>query len=390
MKVLFIEPCHVGFGGYFRAINICMALSSKNVKVDLLVASKIKFSFAIKQTDINSNLRMFELPRFYFHFFINGRILRGIIGLFFGLLGKYDIVHACVPVQLESNIPAFFLKLFNKKVIIDWDDYWEGSKIYGEYKIMKKYVEFCERLAPKFFQNFVVVSDYLYRLAKKRGAKKIIKIINGVHVHKLASKSSRICRQILKLDTKTRYLLTFGHTYTHDRAYFLLKYFQKVYELDPTVKLLFNLNPKDLIKTEKLERKISASLPFINNIVTTGYISSDLLDYYLVASNATVFLTGNHDNEKANFPIRIGTYLNGESPIIINDINSEANNTLRKYECAIMKLNYSDLAYETVKFLRNEDYQRKLRKATQKAKKELSWDKLSEKLIVFYNDILTQ
>src|SRR5258708_985670 len=140
MKVLFIEPCHVNFGGYFRAYNICFHLSKNNVHVDLLCASEKKFQFGIRKTKINQHFTRYELPRFYFHFFLNGRILRGIIALFFGLSKNYDIIHAAVPIQLESNIPAFFLKLFGKKVVMDWDDHWESSTIYGEYRLMKKYV----------------------------------------------------------------------------------------------------------------------------------------------------------------------------------------------------------------------------------------------------------
>ena len=128
MKVLFIEPCHVNFGGYYRARNICTYLSQNKVHVDLLIASGKNYSFKITKKQINPYFTQYELPRYYFHFFINGRILRGFIALAFGLFRTYDIIHACVPVQLESNIPAFFLKLFGKKVIMGWYRDWETDR----------------------------------------------------------------------------------------------------------------------------------------------------------------------------------------------------------------------------------------------------------------------
>src|SRR3989338_11060064 len=143
MKIMLIEPCQVNFGGYFRAYNICSHLARNKIKVDLLVSTSKQFNFYIKKTKINEYFTQYELPRFQFNFYINGRILRGIIGFVFGLLGGYDIIHIFVPVQLESNIPAVLLKLLGKKVIIDWDDYWEGAYTNNKNTILKKYIRFC-------------------------------------------------------------------------------------------------------------------------------------------------------------------------------------------------------------------------------------------------------
>jgi len=383
LKILFIEPCHVGFGGYFRAINICTSLSKKDLLIDLLVASKKKFSFKITKTSINKNLNQYELPRFYFHFFINGRILRGLIAFLFGIFNRYDIIHSCVPVQLESNIPAILLKLFGKKVVIDWDDYWEGSAIFGEYKIMKKYVSFCENIFPKIFKNYTVASDFLYNLALERGADKILKIINGVPKNSFIS-NINLSREKLKLDKDRKYLLTFGHTYTKDRAFYLFKFFEQVYKKDSSIILLFNHDPIKLIAKEDLTAEISIKSQFLKNIKNTGYIEKDTMNYYLDAADATIFLTGNHDNERANFPIRIGTFLSGNSVVIINDINSEASNTLKKYDCAIVSKDYESLATQTVKYLYDESMQKRMHRNVLKANVDLSWDTITVNLKKYY------
>lgn len=382
MKVLFIEPCFVDFGGYFRAINICTNLSKRGVEIDLLVSSKKEFSFFIKKTKINEYLTQYELPRYNIHFFFNGRILRGVIAFLFGLFGRYNVIHACVPVQLESNIPATLLKLFGKKVVMDWDDYWEGSTIYGEYPIMKKYVAFCEQKAPRFFENMVVVSDFLKNLAEQRGAKKVLKLINGVNPEQFLVHSREEGRKKLGLDPSGKYLLTFGHTYINDRAYLLFKAFEEIYRLDQSIKLLFNYDPYKIFDEQKLQGRVDKEC--LKNIVNVGYIQQEDLGYYLGAADAVIFLMGDADNERACFPIRIGSYLNGEAIIIINDTNSEASNTLKLYGCAIVEKDISVLATRTVRILSNETDQQVLKEKIRIAKEQVSWHRLIDKLIDFY------
>lgn len=386
MRVLFIEPCFVDFGGYFRAINICSNLSKKGIKVDLLVSSKKDFSFIVKKIKINDNLTQYELPRWNFHFFFNGRIVRGVIAFLFGLFGRYNIIHACVPVQLESNIPAFFLKILGKKVVMDWDDYWEGSSIYGEYPFMKKYVAFCEQKAPKFFENMVVVSDFLKDLSEKRGAKKVLKLINGVNLEQFKQYTREEGRVKLKLDSTEKYLLTFGHTYINDRAYLLFKAFEEIYKLDPSIKLLFNYDAEKIYKEQRLEDRVSKDC--LKNIINVGYIQQEDLGYYLGACDAVIFLMGDADNERACFPIRIGSYLNGEAIIIINDTNSEASNTLKTYDCAVVEKEIFTLAKRTIQILSDEGERRRLKENIKKAKSEISWENHIDKLIEFYRCVI--
>ena len=267
MKVLFIEPCYVNFGGYFRAYNICSSLSKKGIKVDMLCSRKEQFGLLIRKRKINEQFTIYELPRLSSNFFLNGRLLRGFFGLLFGLFGKYDIIHAAVPIQLESNIPAFFLKLLGKTVIVDWDDYWEGSTIYGEYTLLKKYVVFCETRAPSFFENMVVVSDFLSKKAQERGATDVLKLINGVDINQSEAKDRQESRTRLNLKKDGKYLLTFGHTYINDRAYLLFKTLEYIVKIDPEVILLFNQDPAKIIKEQKLENRIDTSI--LKNIITT-------------------------------------------------------------------------------------------------------------------------
>jgi len=387
MKVLVIEPCYVNYGGYFRSFNICQALSKKGIKVDMLVSSNKNFQIRIKRREFNKNFTEYQLPRINIHPLLNGRLLRGVIAIFFGFIWRdYDIIHACVPTQLETNMPAFFLKLFGKKVVIDWDDYWIGTPIFKGHKWIIKYITFCEKKSPKFFENIVVVSDFLKNLAEKWGAKKVLKLINGINTEQFVLHSKEEGFKKLKLDPNKKYLLAFGNSYANDRALLLFKTFEKIYEIDSQVFLLFNFDPQKIIKEQRLENKINYKS--LKNIINVGYIQPLDLGYYLGIAKATILLQGETEDEIACFPIRVGSYLNGESVVIMNDINSEVGNTLKKYDCAIIEKDIAVLAQKTVEFLNSSDLQKKLKENTKLIKNELSWSVLVVKLIDFYKNLI--
>ena len=388
MKVLVIEPCHVNFGGYFRAYSIALALSKKGIWVDLLVSSNKNFTLKIKKTKINENFCQYELPRINLNPHINftGRVLRGVIGLIFGIVKKYDIYHVFVPTQFEANIPGFFLKILGKKVIMDWDDYYCGSPLFDNLKFTKKYLEFCETRSPKFFENFTVVSDFLKEKSEKRGAKRIFKIINGVNPNQFAVHAKEESREKLKLDQNGKYLLAFGNNFSYGKGIVLLQTFEKIFKLDKMVKLLLNIDPYQMAKDNKLEGKVNQEC--FKNIINVGYINQKDLGYYLGASDAAMLLLGDEDDQRAGFPVRVGSYLNGEAVIVVNDVDSESGNILKLNGCVIMEKDISDLAAKTVEFLQNQAIQKELKNNVIEAKKKLSWDNLVEELIEFYKQVI--
>jgi len=385
MKVLVIEPCFVGYGGYFRSYNICISLSKKNISAVLLVSSRKTFQISIKKTKINKYFHQYELPRLAIFPYFNGRILRALLALWAGLWGKFDVIHACVPTQLEANIPAFFLKLAGKKVVIDWDDYWMGTPIFAGHNMIKKYIEFCEKKSPKFFENIVVVSDFLEEKAKKWGAKRTLKLINGVNTGQFDIYTREEAINKLNLEEDKKYLLAFGNSYANDRARLLLETFERIHKLDPNVYLLFNLDLQKIFQDQRLEKE--RSLECLKNIINVGYIRQNNLGYFLGVCEAVLFLQGETEDEIACFPIRIGSYLNGESVIIINDVDSETGNTLKKYNCAIIEKDIAVLAEKAIGFLKDPDLQKKLKSNVIAAKRDLSWDNLIIKLIAFYKSI---
>lgn len=380
MKILFIEPCFINFGGYYRALNICKGLARNGLKVDLLVTSNQKFFLKIKKTTPEPNLTIYEMPRFTVNFYINGRIIRGIISLFIALFGKYDIIHAAMPMQFESNIPAILLKPFGKKIVMDWDEIFEDT--FPPIFPIKQYIQFCEHILPRFFPNYCVTSDVLKKIVKKRGAQNVVKIINGVDFSEFNPKNKITHRQKLGLETKTKYLFAYGNTFAANRPYRFLKTFEYIVKLDPSIKLLCNFNPDEIYQRDHLQGRIDPKI--FANIINLGYISNK---EYLYTADAALFLSGDGIREQANYPIRIGSYIGSNLVIAINDGHSEASDSLKRFNCAIMSQNLKKLASSTVEFLNNPQVQKKYHRRLTQAKKYFSVEYLTLDLIKFYQSL---
>lgn len=385
MKILFIEPCYFNFGGYFRAIGICTALSKKGFKIDLLLPSNKKFFLKVKKTIINKNLAMYELPRFYINFFVQGRILRGIIATFFGIFKKYDIIHAAMPVEFESNIPALILKIFGKKIVMDWDDRFENG-VFSKNRILHMYMRLCEHGMPKVIKNYCVANTILGNLAREYGANNILSVINGVNTDQVKVLDKTESRKKLKLDCKTKYLLTFGNTFSEERIFLLFRTLNYIFDLDENIKIVCTLDPKKIMENKKIKKFFNQK--YLNRFINVNYIQPNDLGLYLSACDASVFIAGDDPKEKVCFPIRIGTYLCGESIIVMNDVGSEVNKILDKYKSVVVDKDLKKLAIKTVKMLYSPTIQSDLRRRVKLAKKELSYDNLVTDLIDYYKKIL--
>lgn len=386
MKVLIIEPCYENFGGYFRAIGIGKALSHKGIKVDLLLSSNKKFSLRIERKTINENLTQYNLPRIYFNFFITGRILRGIIGCFFILFGKYDLIHIFALIQFETNISFLFAKLLRKKVIIDWDDYWTDAHrlvpLYDNW-LIKNYLKFCEYKLQKLARYATATSDFLMNELKKIGVINKFKIINGVDKNQFALMGKENAREKLGINKQEKIILTFGSTFFKERTIYLFKIFEEIFKLDDEIKLYINQDPKKMIRDQASGEKFNEEM--FKNIINVGYLE---LPLYMGATDCVLFPMGNSTLERACFPIRIGTYLSGERVIITNSTETQACKTLKENKCAVIGENPADIAKKTIDFFNNRTLRDDLEKNVKIAKEKLCWDSLANDLIEFYKMVV--
>lgn len=387
LHILFLEPCPVNFGGYFRANNLCRYLAKAGNKVDLLITSNKKFSLKIIKRTISPGYTIYELPRFFVNQYLQGRLLRAIISIVFALKKHYDLYHVAMLVEPETNIPALFLRLIGKKnIVMDWDEiYLNGFS--DTNPILHRYISFCEHYFPKIFPNFTVTSELLLKMAKQRGAKNVVKIINGVDDGQIKIKEHYYSLKKVRLDSSYRYLLFIGNSILGKRLLYLFNYLEQIVKLDNKIKLLVNFDYVKALKEAGYYKKYSASL--FDHVVNLGYIDQGDLPFYFAAASATLFFSEKNQIEQANFPIRIGTYLASESLIVTNDINSEASNTLKEYRCAVINKDLERLPQLTLDVINKPDMIKKYLVNIKKAKKELSYYNLNNKLSSYYLSVIS-
>lgn len=95
----------------------------------------------IKKTPNGTDI---ALPRFAISYFITVRLIR-LIRIIFSILtnrNQYDKIHLINTCQLECLLPASILYfLINKKIFIDWDNYWfvadETTEQYSNKGVLK-------------------------------------------------------------------------------------------------------------------------------------------------------------------------------------------------------------------------------------------------------------
>lgn len=391
MKILITEPCYENYGGYFRAFGIAKALSKKGVKVDLLVSTRKKLSLKIEKKIIDKNLTQYDLPRIEVNYFITGRLLRAFLSFYFVVFKKHDLIHTFALVQFESSIPFLVAKLLGKKVVIDWDDYWSGSDelipMHKKLGVVMKYLRFCEYTLQKYADYATATSDFLMEKLEKLGVQNRLKIVNGVSKEQFEMMERNTARKRLGIGDKDKILLTFGHTFFKERTVYLFRIFEEIFKLDNTVKLYFNYDAKEMIKEQAPGEKFDEAM--FENILNVGYLDKEKLSLYMGATDCVLFAMGETECEKACFPTRIGTFLNGERVIATNKTDTEACRTLERYQCALIGDTPAEIAKKVVDFLGDDGQRKELEAKARRAKEELSWENLADALLEFYDQVLT-
>jgi len=332
MKILLISPCHKDFGGWYRARNISQAL-----------------------TRLNHNVNLIYNKRHYRNLPI--RLLIGLKNVLRVVFDNSDVVHVFELVQPETLFPALVSKLFLKKVVVDLGDDWLHSPTFKRSgPLLKFFINILCKHLPKIFDNFTVTSDFLADLYTK---KNVLKLINGVNTREFEPLSQTFCRSALKYSQSDKIVLSFGNTYGGDRSRLLLETISELNRLDPSIHIIINrrLNKKEL-------------------------------PLFVGACDVILFPTGDNPCERACFPIRVGTYLNGEKVIATDTSPTEFHETLKPYKCLIQSRTPKLLARRIVWFLKDPKLRNKLEYNVKVAKKDLDWDILIHNLEDFYDNII--
>lgn len=383
MKILFLNHNPVGFGTYFRCLNLGKQLGLKDYEVELVCASEKDFDLRVRKKVISKNLKLITLPRIKLHQYYTGQTLRSFIGSFEVLKRKYDILHSFAVAQPPTAIPTYFAKLKTKNIFIDWDDLWTGGfASYHPYPV-RKTLEFFERKTPKIAKGLTFVSDLLGEKIKEFNFDKpSIKIPNGCNfsLTKRISKSS--ARKKLSIDKSEKVIVSLGHTYFKS-MFFLLKAFEKVVNKFSEAKLYLVGGVKIPEEYKGIYNKLR------NNIVLTGEVPYNTVLEYLFASDVLALPMEDSSIERARWPIRLGDYLIAGRPIVSNSVG-EVKNVLEKGKCGLTCASddYENFGGNILKLFNNKETAKKIGFNCAKTAKEYDWSRITDKLIRFYEGLI--
>lgn len=335
MKILFLNHNTIGYGTYWRCINLGKYLARLGHKVTVVTVSSLDFDLSIKTQELEKGLKIIILPRIKISQYHTGHTIRAFLNTIISLFSDYDVLHSYVFPSHPIAIPTFLTKLIRKKpLVLDGDDLWRGGWANYHSFLVKAQLEFCEDKLSFMADAITVVSDKMKKRFLDLGIKKekIFYIPNGASIKEIVPMDKGKARKKIGLEEKRPYVLVMGHTYT-EGLYVFLESFNLIVKKKPSLKLLFLgkmiLSGSDKKRFDEEIKKIGK-----NNCLIAGEKSFNLVPYYLAACDILALPMDDNAIEEARFPMRFGDYLCAGRPIVSNAVG-EVKYYLEKYHCGL-------------------------------------------------------
>ncbi len=188
--------------------------------------------------------------------------------------GKYDVVHF----HAEGSCVMLWLpKLFGKRCIatihgIDW----QRAKWGG---FASKYIKFGEKVAVKYANEIIVLSEGVKKYFKDTYGRKTVFIPNGVNMPEI--RESKLIREKFDLN-KDDYILFLGRLVPEKGIIYLIEAFK---QLNTDKKLVIAGGSSD---TDAFIQKLKGLARINDRIIFTGFVQGELLEE--LYSNAYVYV----------------------------------------------------------------------------------------------------
>lgn len=391
MKILFLNHNYIGYGTYWRCVNLGRYLARRGHQVTLVTVSNKDFDLKISKKRIEKGMELIILPRIKFAQYHTGHTLRALLNAALVLTRPYDLLHVFVFPVHPMALPAVVGKVIRRKpLIIDGDDLWRGGWANYHPWPVKKQLELCEDKLGFLADRITVVSEKMRNRFLKAGIKKekIVKIPNGASVEEIEPMKQALARKKLKLDSQAPLVLVMGHTYT-EGLFVFLRAFAKVAKKEPRVRLLF-LGKMALSKTDEKKLKRVSQAIGKEKIIFTGERPFKEVPLYLAAADVLALPMDDDPIEEARFPMRLGDYLSSGRPIVANAVG-EVKKVLVDYECGLVSppRDSNKFAQSIIKVLENKKLAIKLgRQARKTAEDILAWRHIAADLERVYQEVL--
>ncbi len=383
MNILFLNHNIAWTGGFFRAYHWGRYLVKAGHKVTIITISESNRTFFSETS--KDGIQIIKSPDL-----LTGKFRTGwdpydtIARIMYLRKIKYDIIH-CVDTRPNVVIPGLFLKKKNGgKIIMDWGDWWgrggtisERSNSFIE-KIFEPVETFFEEKFRKYADGHVVLSEALHERCLALGiTKPIIRIPHGADTVQIKPKDKIEARKKMSFPPDGKVVGYLGTIFQND-ADLLISSFRIVKQLLPELQLLIIGNCK---------ASFPADLILDKSIIKTGKLDFEkMIDYIAVCDFMLLPLKDTIAN-RGRWPSKACDYLSAGKPVIatkVGDISNLFHNSKAGFLSVDDPVSYANTIYNS--FLITDIKECEI-SARGIAEEELSWEKLTIKLELFYNTL---
>jgi hypothetical protein len=383
MRVLFIEPCPRGFGGFHRARHTAQALVELGHTVRVVFFGSRERRKGSRESPM-PGLEFIELPTFGPPWL--AKLLRIPLVVRHALFSRVDIVHIFTSVHPENLAAIFLCRLFRRRFIVDWDDYWQDSGFArSKWRLLRWYVRFSEEVGPRLATAVTVASDFLYEQAERLGCKRIHKLPNGCPRDFFELVPRDEARRRLSIAPDTLVLFAFGNGFLNGRGRLLVQFAQAVAAGEPNLVFIVNMDPRrDLWMAELNDGAPPPPDEVFAHFRNVGRVPEKELGLYLGAADFAAFLVHDIPAEKSCSPIRLAAYMSGECPIATTDVKTEARRLVLDYRCGVIGRTVPELAALVLAAHRDRAPHDRMRAGARQAHEALSFPRVGAGLVDLY------
>lgn len=282
--------------------------------------------------------------------------------------GKYDVVHF----HAEGLCAMLWIpKLFGKRCIatihgIDW----QRAK-WGDFA--SKYIKFGEKVAAKYADEIIVLSEGVQKYFKDTHGRKTVFIPNGVN--RPVIRESQLIKEKFDLD-KDSYILFLGRLVPEKGISYLIEAFKQI---NTNKKLLIAGGSSD---TDEFLQNLKKLAKNDERIIFTGFVQGQLLEE--LYSNAYVYVL---PSDLEGMPLSLLEAMSYGNCCVVSDI-AECTEVVENKAVVFQKSNVEQLK-EKLQDLCDHPGQVKLYKdsASDFICKKYNWDDVVDKTVTLYQNL---
>jgi glycosyltransferase involved in cell wall biosynthesis len=386
MRILFLEPCPKGFGGYHRAWNAAVALAAEGHTVTMVYYGRREPCHWSRE-QIGPNLTLIELPtvgRFRL-----AKLVRILYTVWIAACWRRDIFHVFTSVHPENVAAILICRLLCRRFVADWDDYWQDTGMYRHgSRLARAYIRRAEELGPRRAAGTTAASDFLADEAQRLGCGRVHKLLNGCPDGFVRQVPRDEARRLLHLPPDEPVLFAFGHGFAHGRAPLLLECAQHLSAILPAFTVLTNADMGDLWSAARAGPRPAPPETLACRFRSVGYIAERDIGLYTGAADFALFLVADVPAERACSPIRVTAYLGGECPIATTDVPTEARRLVAAYGCGVIGADAAAVARGIAAAWRDPARMAAMKAGARAARESLAYDRIARDLAAFYASLL--